>query len=98
MGPGHYGVAPAFQQAAYTLDVIARMGLNHPGSGRTAFEPEMLKLGRLRAHRLRVRFYSGTMVIRTIPMRCRPHITGRRPAGGDRAGAAPDAGEMAATV
>lgn len=48
------------QQAAYaarTAEVIARMGLNHPwGVVEATFEPEMLKLGRLQAHRLQVRF------------------------------------------
>lgn len=54
------------QQAAYTAwtaEVIARMGLNHPwGVVEATFEPEMLKLGRLQAHRLQVRFQDGTMI------------------------------------
>ncbi len=41
----------------WTAEVIARMGLNHPrGVVEATFEPEMLKLGRLQAHRLQVRF------------------------------------------
>ncbi|HDY8789331.1 TPA: type VI secretion system baseplate subunit TssK, partial [Klebsiella pneumoniae] len=41
----------------------ARMGLNHPwGVVEATFEPEMLKLGRLQAHRLQVRFQDGTMI------------------------------------
>ncbi|MBD3705910.1 type VI secretion system baseplate subunit TssK [Klebsiella pneumoniae] len=62
MGPGHYGVASAFSTAGCvcsprTAEVIARMGLNHPwGVVEATFEPEMLKLGRLQAHRLQVRF------------------------------------------
>lgn len=67
MGPGHYGVASAFSTAgcvcSLTAEVIARMGLNHPwGVVEATFEPEMLKLGRLQAHRLQVRFQDGTMI------------------------------------
>ncbi len=47
----------------WTAEVIARMGLNHPrGVVEATFEPEMLKLGRLQAHRLQVRFQDGTMI------------------------------------
>ncbi len=67
MGPGHYGVASAFSTAGCVCspdcEVIARMGLNHPwGVVEATFEPEMLKLGRLQAHRLQVRFQDGTMI------------------------------------
>ncbi|BDH45583.1 type VI secretion system-associated protein [Salmonella enterica subsp. enterica serovar Choleraesuis] len=54
------------QQAAYTswtVECIARMGLNHPwGVIEAVFEPDMLKLGRLQARRLHVRFQDGTLI------------------------------------
>ncbi|KAB8309935.1 type VI secretion system baseplate subunit TssK [Erwinia endophytica] len=54
------------QQAAHTAwsaECIARMGLTHPwGVIRASFEPEMLKLGRLQASHLHVRFQDGTLI------------------------------------
>ncbi|VEI20150.1 Uncharacterized protein conserved in bacteria [Serratia plymuthica] len=54
------------QQAAYatwSAECIARMGLNHPwGMIESAFEPEALKLGRLQACKLHVRFPDGTLI------------------------------------
>lgn len=54
------------QQAAYTAwsaDCIARLGLNHPwGVIEAAFEPDALKLGRLQARHLHIRFQDGTLI------------------------------------
>ena len=54
------------QQAAYatwSAECIARMGLNHPwGMIESAFEPDVLKLGRLQARKLHVRFPDGTLI------------------------------------
>ncbi|WP_454877863.1 type VI secretion system baseplate subunit TssK [Serratia inhibens] len=54
------------QQAAYatwSAECIARMGLNHPwGMIESAFEPDALKLGRLQARKLHVRFPDGTLI------------------------------------
>lgn len=61
VSPQHFQQQAAY--AAWTAEVIARMGLNHPwGVVEATFEPEMLKLGRLQAHRLQVRFQDGTMI------------------------------------
>ncbi len=61
VSPQHFQQQAAY--AAWTAEVIARMGLNHPwGVMEATFEPEMLKLGRLQAHRLQVRFQDGTMI------------------------------------
>lgn len=54
------------QQAAHTAwftECIAQMGLNHPwGVIDVSFEPDALKLGRLHARRLHLRFQDGTLV------------------------------------
>ena len=61
VSPQHFQQQAAY--AAWTAEVIARMGLNHPwGVVEATFEPEMRKLGRLQAHRLQVRFQDGTMI------------------------------------
>lgn len=61
VSPQHFQQQAAY--AAWTAEVIARIGLNHPwGVVEATFEPEMLKLGRLQAHRLQVRFQDGTMI------------------------------------
>ncbi len=61
VSPQHFQQQAAY--AAWAAEAIARMGLNHPwGVVEATFEPEMLKLGRLQAHRLQVRFQDGTMI------------------------------------
>lgn len=54
------------QQAAYTawsVEAIASMGLNYPwGVIDASFEPELLKMARLQARRLHVRFQDGTLI------------------------------------
>lgn len=56
-----------FQQqvgyATWAVECIAQMGLNHPwGIIEATFEQELLKLGRLQARHLHVRFQDGTLI------------------------------------
>jgi type VI secretion system protein ImpJ len=61
VSPQHFQQQVAY--AAWSAECIAQMGLNHPwGVIEAAFEPGALKLGRLQAHRLHVRFQDGTLV------------------------------------
>lgn len=61
ISPQHFQQQVAY--AAWSVECIARMGLNHPwGVIESTFEPEALKLGRLKAHKLHVRFQDGTLV------------------------------------
>ncbi|POT57530.1 type VI secretion system baseplate subunit TssK [Citrobacter amalonaticus] len=61
VSPQHFQQQVAY--AAWSAECIARMGLNHPwGVIETAFETEALKLGRLQARRLHVRFQDGTLI------------------------------------
>ena len=61
VSPQHFQQQAAY--AAWSAECIARMGLNHPwGVIASTFEPETLKLGRLHARKLHVRFQDGTLV------------------------------------
>lgn len=61
LSPQHFQQQAAY--AAWTEECIARMGLAHPwGILHVSFEPQMLVLGRLQAHRLHVRFQDGTLI------------------------------------
>jgi type VI secretion system protein ImpJ len=61
ISPQHFQQQVAY--AAWSVECIAQMGLNHPwGVIEASFEPEALKLGRLQARRLHVRFQDGTLV------------------------------------
>lgn len=61
ISPQHFQQQVAY--AAWSVECIARMGLNHPwGVIESTFEPEALKLSRLKAHKLHVRFQDGTLV------------------------------------
>ncbi|MGT8859835.1 type VI secretion system baseplate subunit TssK [Enterobacter sp. 186315] len=61
VSPQHFQHQAAY--AAWTVECIAQMGLNHPwGVIEALFEPEALKLGRLQARKLHVRFQDGTLV------------------------------------
>lgn len=60
VSPQHFQQQAAY--AAWSAECIAQMGLNHPwGVIESTFEPEVLKLGRLQARRLHVRFQDGTL-------------------------------------
>jgi type VI secretion system protein ImpJ len=60
VSPQHFQQQAAY--AAWSAACIAQMGLNHPwGVIESTFEPEVLKLGRLQARRLHVRFQDGTL-------------------------------------
>jgi len=61
VSPQHFQQQAAY--AAWAAECIAQMGLNHPwGVIGTAFETDALKLGRLQARRLHVRFQDGTLI------------------------------------
>lgn len=60
VSPQHFQQQAAY--AAWSAECIAQRGLNHPwGVIRAEFEPEILKLGRLQARHLHVRFQDGTL-------------------------------------
>ena len=61
VSPQHFQQQAAY--AAWTAECIARLGLSHPwGLIDAAFEPDTLKLGRLQARHLHVRFPDGTLI------------------------------------
>lgn len=61
VSPQHFQQQAAY--AAWTAECIAQMGLNHPWGGiEVAFEPDALKLGRLQARKLHLRFQDGTLI------------------------------------
>ena len=61
ISPQHFQQQASY--AAWSAECIARMGLNHPwGIIESTFEPDVLKLGRLQARRLHVRFQDGTLI------------------------------------
>ncbi|MNG58270.1 ImpA domain protein [compost metagenome] len=61
VSPQHFQQQATY--AAWSAECIARMGLNHPwGMIESAFEPDALKLGRLQARKLHVRFPDGTLI------------------------------------
>ena len=61
ISPQHFQQQAAY--AAWTAECIAQMGLSHPwGVIASSFETEMLKLGRLQARRLHLRFQDGTLI------------------------------------
>lgn len=68
MGQRHNGLSPSTfsNQAAYaawSAECIARLGLTSPyGVIDATFEPESLRLGRLQARHLHVRFQDGTLI------------------------------------
>ena len=60
ISPQHFQQQAAY--AAWATECIAAMGLCHPwGVMEATFEPELLKLNRLQARTLRVRFQDGTL-------------------------------------
>ncbi|MNB87522.1 hypothetical protein D3C75_345220 [compost metagenome] len=61
ISPQHFQQQAAY--AAWSAECIAQMGLNHPwGVIEATFEPDALKLGRLHACKLHLRFQDGTLV------------------------------------
>ncbi|MEL4014411.1 type VI secretion system baseplate subunit TssK [Dryocola clanedunensis] len=61
VSPQHFQQQAAY--AAWSAERIARMGLNDPwGVIEAIFEPDALKLGRLQARQLHVRFEDGTLI------------------------------------
>lgn len=61
VSPQHFQQQSAY--AAWSAECIAQLSLSHPwGIIEATFEPDMLKLGRLQAHRLHVRFPDGTLI------------------------------------
>lgn len=61
VSPQHFQQQAAY--AAWSAERIARMGLNDPwGVIEAIFEPDALKLGRLQARQLHVRFQDGTLI------------------------------------
>ena len=61
VSPQHFQQQAA--QAAWSAECIARLGLSQPwGMIDAAFEPDALKLGRLQARHLHVRFQDGTLI------------------------------------
>lgn len=61
VSPQHFQQQVAY--AAWSAECIAQMGLNHPwGVIDVSFESDVLKLGRLQAHRLHLRFQDGTLI------------------------------------
>jgi len=61
ISPQHFQQQAAY--AAWSAECIAQMGLNHPwGVIEATFEPDALKLGRLHARKLHLRFPDGTLV------------------------------------
>lgn len=67
MGQGHYGLSPAFSATGRVCGLVCRMHcptgpLLSMGVINATFEPEALRLGRLQAHHLHVRFQDGTLI------------------------------------
>ena len=61
ISPQHFQQQAAY--AAWSAECIARLGLSHPwGVIDATFEPDALKLGRLQARHLHVRFPDGTLI------------------------------------
>ncbi|WP_213716263.1 type VI secretion system baseplate subunit TssK [Cedecea lapagei] len=61
VSPQHFQQQIAY--AAWSAECIARQGLSHPwGVIEATFEPDMLKLGRLQARHLHIRFQDGTLI------------------------------------
>ena len=61
VSPQHFQQQAA--QAAWSAECIARLGLSQPwGMIDATFEPDALKLGRLQARHLHVRFQDGTLI------------------------------------
>lgn len=61
VSPQHFQQQAA--HASWAAECIAQMGLNYPwGVIEAAFEPDALKLGRLQARKLHLRFQDGTLV------------------------------------
>ncbi|UDQ79077.1 type VI secretion system baseplate subunit TssK [Erwinia rhapontici] len=61
VSPQHFQQQAAY--AAWSTECIAQMGLNHPwGVIHAEFEADVLKLGRLQARHLHVRFQDGTLI------------------------------------
>lgn len=61
VSPQHFQQQVAY--AAWSAEGIARMGLSHPwGVINVAFESETLRLGRLQARHLHLRFPDGTLI------------------------------------
>jgi type VI secretion system protein ImpJ len=61
VSPQHFQQQVAY--AAWSAECIAQLGLSHPwGMISAAFEPDLLKLGRLQARHLHIRFQDGTLI------------------------------------
>lgn len=61
VSPQHFQQQAAY--AAWSAECIARLGLSHPwGVIEATFEPDALKLGRLQARHLHIRFPDGTLI------------------------------------
>ncbi|EOI2260918.1 TPA: type VI secretion system tube protein TssD [Enterobacter cloacae] len=61
VSPQHFQQQAAY--AAWSAECIARLGLSHPwGVIDATFEPDVLKLGRLQARHLHIRFPDGTLI------------------------------------
>lgn len=61
VSPQHFQQQAAY--AAWSAECIARLGLTHPwGVIDATFEPDALKLGRLQARHLHIRFPDGTLI------------------------------------
>lgn len=61
VSPQHFQQQVAY--AAWSAECIARLGLSHPwGMIAATFEPDALKLGRLQARHLHIRFPDGTLI------------------------------------
>lgn len=61
VSPQHFQQQAAY--AAWSAESIAQLSLNHPwGVIKATFEPEMLRLGRLQAHHLHLRFQDGVLI------------------------------------
>ncbi|WP_063859210.1 type VI secretion system baseplate subunit TssK [Enterobacter hormaechei] len=61
VSPQHFQQQAAY--AAWSAECIARLGLSHPwGVINATFEPDVLKLGRLQARHLHLRFPDGTLI------------------------------------
>ncbi|CAI2455579.1 type VI secretion system baseplate subunit TssK [Serratia liquefaciens] len=61
ISPQHFQQQAAY--AAWSVECIAQMGLNHPwGVIQATFEADSLKLGRVQAHQLHVRYQDGTLI------------------------------------
>ncbi len=61
VSPQHFQQQAAY--AAWSAECIARLGLSYPwGVIDATFEPDALKLGRLQARRLHIRFPDGTLI------------------------------------